>query len=286
MLICSKFREKRPLRAALTRHMPKPEQDVPVPGASSLFYAPHGPLAASLNVNLSKMSRWEGPLAFGGCPRYVSRTPRPGLLRIESKKIRAPVSPLVFPRPHPLGHRPRPEPPDLVLPYRFCCGFFGILRGGVVHHSRHLPSDHPGRGDRGQPYQCDSGLGGRGFRLRPGRLDLVLGRVSLPSPDSAYLAVPPLREPDREGSALLPPLRHLGDLPGPFPGPLSRHRAAGGRHERTGILALSDRQYGLRHSVGVCASHPGGRGGPTPHAVNATSLGEGPEERFADLHQK
>ena len=76
-----------------------------------------------------------------------------------------------------------------------------------------------GRGDRRQPHQCHSGLGRRGDRLGPGRLDLVLDWISLSSPNPAYLAVPPLRSAIGKGPALLPPLRHLGDIPGPLSGP-------------------------------------------------------------------
>ena len=52
------------------------------------------------------------------------------------------------------------SPSLLVLPDRLCRRFHGILCRRLLHRPRHLPSDHPGRRDRRQPYRPVSGLAG------------------------------------------------------------------------------------------------------------------------------
>ena len=106
--------------------------------------------------------------------------------------------------------RHRPDPSLLGLSHRLWHRLFGILCRRVLHRSGHDPADNPGRGDRRHPYQPVSGLAGRGAGLDPGRLDLVVDRLSLSPQHRPFPALPAVRRADRKSACICSTAGALG----------------------------------------------------------------------------
>jgi hypothetical protein len=85
-------------------------------------------------------------------------------------------------------------------------------------------------------------------------LDFLVDWHSLPPSDSAYLAIQPVRGPDRKRPAFFPSLGHPGNLHRSLPGSPAGYGAAGVGHVGTRILALHDRQQHLGRDLGLCAA--------------------------------